>query len=76
MPLVNTHEAKTRLSQLLEDVKMGKEVIIGKFGVPVARIVPFTVLSKQRQGGQLKGTISIAKDFDILPKNFKKHFTR
>jgi prevent-host-death family protein len=38
---VNTHEAKTHLSQLLEDVRAGERVIIAKAGVPVAELVPF-----------------------------------
>lgn len=38
---VNTHEAKTHLSQLLEDVRAGERVIIARAGVPVAELVPF-----------------------------------
>ena len=38
---VNTHEAKTHLSQLLEDVRAGQRVIIAKAGVPVAELVPY-----------------------------------
>ncbi len=75
MPIINTYEAKTNLSKLLEDVKEGKEVIIGKFGVPIAKLVPFTATPKPRTGGQLKGKITIAKDFDVLPKNFVKNFS-
>jgi prevent-host-death family protein len=39
--VVNVHEAKTHLSKLLEQVKAGKEIIIGKHGQPYARLVPF-----------------------------------
>jgi prevent-host-death family protein len=76
MPVINTHEAKTHLSQLLEDVKEGKEIIIGKFGVPIAKLVPFTAPHTKRTGGQLKGKIVVSRDFDVLPKSFLKHFTR
>ena len=38
--LVNVHDAKTRLSQLLEAVEQGQEVIIARRGEPVARLVP------------------------------------
>lgn len=74
MQIVNIHQAKTNLSKLLQYVINGKEVIIGKAGVPVAKLVSLKIPSQKRRGGQLKGKIKIAPDFDQLPKNFKKHF--
>jgi prevent-host-death family protein len=38
MTQVNIHEAKTRLSELLERVQQGEEVIIAKAGKPIARL--------------------------------------
>lgn len=76
MSIINTHQAKTNLSRLLEDVKEGKEIVIGKFGVPIAKLVPFVVEPKQRKGGQLKGKIAQSKNFDVLPKQFMKYFER
>lgn len=40
MPRVGAYEAKTRLSQLLEQVARGEEIIITKHGVPVAALIP------------------------------------
>mgnify|MGYP005837991235 CR=1 FL=1 len=40
MPQVGAYEAKTRLSQLLEQVAQGEEIIITKHGVPVAVLSP------------------------------------
>lgn len=37
---VNVHEAKTRLSQLLQLVEEGETVIIARHGEPVAELVP------------------------------------
>jgi prevent-host-death family protein len=37
---VNTHEAKTHLSKLLERVRRGATITIAKAGVPVAVLVP------------------------------------
>jgi prevent-host-death family protein len=37
---VNVHEAKTRLSQLLELVEDGEVVVIARHGKPVAELVP------------------------------------
>ena len=36
---VNIHEAKTRLSQLIEQVEAGGEVVIARAGSPVVRLV-------------------------------------
>jgi len=37
---VGAYEAKTHLSELLEKVGAGEEIIITKHGVPVAKLVP------------------------------------
>jgi prevent-host-death family protein len=37
---VNVHEAKTRLSQLLELVEEGETIVIARHGQPVAELVP------------------------------------
>ncbi|HZS27412.1 MAG TPA: hypothetical protein VFB76_09275 [Candidatus Angelobacter sp.] len=40
---VNVHEAKTNFSKLRQRIALGEEVIIAKAGVPVAKLVRFTV---------------------------------
>jgi prevent-host-death family protein len=40
MAMVNVHEAKTRLSQLLSAAEAGEDVVIARQGTPVARLVP------------------------------------
>lgn len=37
---VGAYEAKTRLSQLIDQAAQGEEIIITKHGVPVAALVP------------------------------------
>jgi prevent-host-death family protein len=37
---VGAYEAKTHLSELLEKVEAGEEIIITKHGAPVAKLVP------------------------------------
>ena len=37
---VGAYEAKTRLSELLEQVEAGQEITITKHGSPVAKLVP------------------------------------
>lgn len=64
---VNIHDAKTNLSELLEAVARGEEVVIAKSGRPVAKLVPLPRLEKSP--GRLKGKIRIAEDFDApLPE--------
>lgn len=74
MKIVNTHEAKTHFSRLLTVAAGGREVIIGRHGTPVAKLIPFQARWLKRQGGQLKGQVKISKEFDVLPKRFLKHF--
>lgn len=75
MKIINTHEAKTHLSRLLDQVAAGDEVVIGKSGKPVAKLVPYHAEQKERVSGLLKGKIKIKPDFDVLPDEFIKHFT-
>jgi prevent-host-death family protein len=62
--VVNMHEAKTHLSRLVERVESGEEIIIGRAGKPVARLVPYQEKRTPRRPGALKGKIWIADDFD------------
>jgi len=61
---VNMHEAKTRLSQLVELAEHGERVVIARGGVPVAEIVPFKAPPAKREGGQWRGRVWISPDFD------------
>ena len=60
MTKVNMHEAKSRLSQLVEMAKNGEEVVIAKNGKPEARLVPINPepVGKCRvcEGGQVYET--------------------
>jgi len=62
MQISNIHNAKTNLSQLIEAVVNGEEVIIAKAGKPVAKLVPYSTVKGKRKPGNLK--IKIADDFD------------
>ena len=64
--LVNTHEAKTNLSRLLEKVAAGEEVVIARSGKPIAKLVPYREPQARRLGGW-RGQVRIAPDFDDLP---------
>ncbi len=64
MEIVNTHHAKTHLSQLLERVAHGEEFIIARAGKPVALLVGYRAKDRDRVGGQWKGLVRIGEDFD------------
>ncbi len=66
MTKVNMHDAKSRLSQLVEMAKNGEEVVIAKNGVPEARLVPFNPRPKNWFGMD-EGKIWMANDFNELP---------
>jgi prevent-host-death family protein len=69
MVQVNMHEAKTRLSQLVELVEAGERVVIARGGVPVAELVQHRPARAVRRGGQWRGKARIAADFDApLPE--------
>jgi prevent-host-death family protein len=64
--MVNVHEAKTKLSQLLERVHNGEEIILAKGGKPYARLVPLKKPAK-RKLGFMKGKVGEAF-FEPLPE--------
>ncbi|HET9050126.1 MAG TPA: type II toxin-antitoxin system Phd/YefM family antitoxin [Candidatus Dormibacteraeota bacterium] len=74
MVQVNIHDAKTHLSQLLERVAAGEEIVIARAGRPVARLVSFRGVAAERRPGAWRGRISIAPDFDQLPADLAAAF--
>lgn len=77
MQITNISEAKASLSKLVEKVMKGEEVIIGKSGKPVAKLVPYNLDTSPRQlgGGRWRGRIWMADDFDELPEDVLILFT-
>ncbi len=62
---VNTHEAKTRLSELLTAAERGEDVVIARAGKPVARLVPVAPAKPRRRiPGSARGEFTISPDFD------------
>ena len=64
----NMHEAKSKLSQLVELAVLGEEVIIAKSGKPAVRLVPCKP-QKKRSFGQFKGQFTASVDFDSTEVN-------
>lgn len=75
MSQVGMHEAKTKLSQLVERAKAGEDIIIARHGKPVARLVPITNTNPLAAvHGALRSRVHFAEDFDELPDDIAEAF--
>ena len=65
MKQLNIHEAKAKLSSLVDQAARGKSIVIAKSGTPLARLGPLTELPARKiRFGFMKGRIRISEDFD------------
>lgn len=74
---VSLYQAKTHLSELVEQAAAGHEIIIAKSGKPKARLVPLAPADTRhlRVPGKGKGKVWIAPDFDApLPPDVQRLF--
>ena len=70
MKVVNTHEAKTHLSRLLDEVADGREIVIARAGKPIARLTPIQAEPRRKRFGLLQGKLVVPDDFDApLPED-------
>lgn len=74
METVNIHKAKSTLSSLIKRVLKGEKIIIASRGTPLVTLNKIENKKGKRVGGQFKGQVWMADDFDELPKEFMKHF--
>jgi prevent-host-death family protein len=74
MEIANIHQAKSQLSKLIDHAMNGEEVIIAKAGQPMVRLVPIHADATPRLGGQWKGRVRMAEDFDSLPTDIAAAF--
>jgi prevent-host-death family protein len=72
---IGMHEAKTRLSQLVEQALHGGEVIITRRGKPVVRLAPVRPTTGALSlMGAWRGQVQMADDFDELPDDIAASF--
>ena len=63
--VINVHDLKTNYSKYLDQVIGGKELLLGKHGKAVAKIVALPDANNEtRKLGMLKGKIWVSDDFD------------
>lgn len=74
MAIFDVHEAEARLPYLIGPAEAGEEVVIARFGVPIARLVPHERARAPRRPGRWKGQVFIPPDFDALPDELTREF--
>jgi len=76
MRIVNIHEAKSTLAQLVAAVESGQDVLIARAGRPVARLTRVRAGRKEIKLGTLKGMFKkVSPDFDAsLPPSMRSAF--
>jgi prevent-host-death family protein len=75
METVNIYDAKTRLSQLVDKVVAGEDVVVSRNGKPLVRITRLDSGRRPIRFGVLKGKVKITRDFDApLPSNVLADF--
>lgn len=76
MDSINIYEAKTRLSQLVDQAVAGHDVIISRHGKALARLTALERPSKKPiPFGLLKGQLTVPRDFDEpLPEAILRQF--
>jgi antitoxin (DNA-binding transcriptional repressor) of toxin-antitoxin stability system len=74
MRQVNIHQAKTHLSKLIAS---GEEVVIARYGQPVARLLPIRRETSRREPGSARGKVRISKAFfEPLPQDTIEAFEK
>ena len=71
--IANMHEAKTKLSQLVERARRGETVYIARDGEPAVRLVPVRP-SRRPAWGAFEGAIILAEDFDAPLTEVEEQF--
>ncbi len=64
MGKVQLHEAKARLSELVDRAQAGEEVVISRHGKAVAKLVGYAPKRARRRLGILRGRIKFRKGWD------------
>ena len=75
MEKVQLHEAKARLSELVDRAQSGEEVVISRHGKAVAKLVGYRPQRARRLGGVLRGKIKFRKGWHgPLPEEILAYF--
>ena len=70
---IGAFEAKTRLSELLEQVARGRRYRITRRGKPIAELLPVESADRRPTYGRDRGRIRFTKAFDAPVPDFKDY---
>lgn len=69
------HEAKTRLSQLVDRAEHGEDIVITRNGTPVVRLTPIPKANRLASvRGALRGANILPVELDDLPDDVAEAF--
>jgi prevent-host-death family protein len=74
MKITAVQEAKTNLSQLIEAVLQGEDVIISEQGKGMVKLIPYNCDIQPRTPGSWQGQVKMSEDFDTLPDEIINDF--
>jgi len=69
MRTVNIHQAKRRLSRLVDAAARGEPFIIAKAGKPLVKVVPVDAPALAKRLGFMRGAFRVPDDFDRMGRN-------
>ena len=75
MASIGVHQARAKLSRLIERALSGEEIVITRRGKPVVRLLPVEQPAPRRKPGALKGLFEVrASFFEPLPDDLIEAF--
>ena len=66
---IDIDDAKANLSQIIERVERGDEIVISRAGTPVAKVVPLRRAVARVARGSLAGSLVLSDDWDSPDAN-------
>lgn len=72
--IVNMRDARTQFSKLVSRAQAGEEILIARYGKPVARLVALDTPLKRRTLGAAKGKVKIMPGFDDAVPGFEEYY--
>jgi len=74
MQTIAIEDAARRLTELVQQVEQGEEIILTQADTPVAKIIAMPSKRRPRRPGSAQGIIlHIADDFDATPEGFEEY---
>jgi prevent-host-death family protein len=72
MERIGIYDARSRLSELIERVQSGEEVVLTRHGEPVARVVPEKRRGKRSRAAAVTRIRALARKLDIRDVDIRK----